>query len=55
MATIQNAFSVIHPLNDMPEQKCSSVGLGRITMTHPVRISLFVLRAYLIAMMLMLG
>ncbi len=33
MASIQNSygpqyFSVIHPLNDVPEQKCSSEGLA---------------------------
>jgi hypothetical protein len=60
MASVQNSFepqffSVIHPLNDVPEQKCSSEGLGRIRMTLAVRISLGVLRAYLIVMSLMLG
>ena len=46
---------VVHPLDDVAEQKCSSVGLGKIHMTRPVRVSLGVLRAYLIAMTLMLG
>lgn len=60
MATVQTSyepqyFSVIHPLNDVPEQKCSSEGLGQIRMTRPVRISLGVLRAYLVVMTLMLG
>jgi hypothetical protein len=60
MATIQNSyapeyFHVIHPLNDAPEQKCSSEGLGQIAMTPTVRISLSVLRGYLIVMTLMLG
>jgi len=60
MATLQNSyeqptFSVIHPLDDVHEQKCSSEGLGRIRMTRPVRISLAVLRGYLVAMTLMLG
>jgi hypothetical protein len=60
MASVQNSFepqffSVIHPLNDVPEQKCSSEGLGRIRMTRAVRISLGVLRVYLIVMSLMLG
>ena len=60
MASVQNSFepqffSVIHPLNDVPEQKCSTEGLGRIRMTRAVRISLGVLRAYLIVMSLMLG
>jgi hypothetical protein len=48
-------FSVIHPLNDLPEQKCSSEGLGQIAMTRQVRICLGILRAYLAAMTLMLG
>jgi hypothetical protein len=60
MASVQNSFepqffSVIHPLNDVPEQKRSTEGLGRIRMTRAVRISLGVLRAYLIVMSLMLG
>ena len=60
MATVQTSyepqyFSVVHPLNDLPEQKCSSEGLGRIRMTRAVRISLGVLRAYLVVMTLMLG
>jgi hypothetical protein len=60
MASIQSSFepqyfSVIHPLKDVPEEKCSSEGLGRIAMTRPVRISLGVLRAYLVVMTLMLG
>ena len=46
---------VVHPLDDVAEQKCSSVGLGKIRMTRPVRVSLGVLRAYLVAMTLMLG
>jgi hypothetical protein len=60
MASVQSSyetqyFSVIHPLNDVPEQKCSSEGLGQIAMTPAVRVCLGVLRAYLIAMTLMLG
>ncbi len=60
MATMQNSyesqcFSVVHPLNDVPEQKCSSEGLGQIAMTRLVRISLGILRAYLIVMTLMLS
>jgi hypothetical protein len=48
-------WSVVHPLHDVAEQKCSSEGLGKIRMTRPVRVALGVLRAYLIAMTLMLG
>lgn len=60
MATMHNCyepecFHVIHPLKDAPEKKCSSEGLGRITMTRSVRISLGVLRGYLVVMTLMLG
>jgi hypothetical protein len=50
-----NGFRVVHPLDDAAEQKCSSIGLGRIRMTPAVRISLGILRAYLIVMTLMLG
>lgn len=55
MATIQNSytpeyFRVIHPLDDAPEQKCSTEGLGRIAMTPAVRISLKVPRSYLLMM-----
>ena len=60
MATMQTSyapeyFRVIHPLDDAPEQKCSTEGLGHITMTPAVRVSLRVLRGYLIMMTLMLG
>jgi hypothetical protein len=59
MATMQNSYAsgywrVIHPLNDEPEQKCSTEGLGPIAMTPAVRISLAVLRGYLIVMSAML-
>jgi hypothetical protein len=48
-------FRVIHPLDDEAEQKCSSEGLGHIKMTPTVRVSLRILRGYLIVMTLMLG
>lgn len=59
MATMQNSyptecFRVIHPLHDKPEAKCESEGLGPIEMTPAVRISLIVLRGYLLAMGAML-
>ena len=55
MATVQNSynpeyFRVIHPLDDEPETKCESEGLGPIAMTPAVRISLKVLRGYLLLM-----
>jgi len=60
MATMQSSyhpqyFRVVHPLDDAPEPKCSAEHLGHIAMTPAVRISLTVLRGYLIAMTLMLG
>ena len=48
-------FRVLHPLDDVEEKKCSSEGLGRIRMTPTVRVSLRILRGYLIVMTLMLG
>lgn len=59
MATLQNTyecegFRVVHPLDDAPEQKCESKGLGPIAMTRSVRVSLIVLRGYLVLMTLML-
>lgn len=60
MAVLRNidnrqCFKVVHPLDDIREEKCSSNGIERLKMTRAVRISLGVLRAYLIAMALMLG
>ena len=59
MATMQNSynpeyFRVIHPLDDAPESKCVSEGLGPIAMTPAVRISLKILRGYLLLMSAML-
>jgi hypothetical protein len=55
MATMHNSypaeyFRVVHPLDDEPEQKCASEGLGPIVMTPAVRYSLIALRGYLILM-----
>ena len=51
----RNGFRVIHPLDDVAEQKCSTEGLGEIRMTRSFVVSLAFLRAYLILMTLMLG
>jgi hypothetical protein len=48
-------FRIIHPLDDVAEEKCSTVELGKIKMTKMVRVSLGILRGYLILMTLMLG
>lgn len=45
---------VIHPLDDIQEQKLDPTSLGPLKMTPPVRISLMALRTYLILMVLML-
>jgi hypothetical protein len=50
---LTNHFVVIHPLDDLPEEKVDTDALGPMAMTMSVRISLMSLRAYLILMMLM--
>jgi len=41
MATMDmNGFRVVHPLDDVAEQKCSTEGLGEIRMTRAVLVSL---------------
>ena len=59
MPCIQNScqpeyLRVVHPLEDAPEQKCVSEGLGQIAMTPSVRLSLKILRGYLTLMTAML-
>ena len=44
---------VIHPLDDLPEQKVDTESLGPMPMTMSVRISLLSLRAYLVLMLLL--
>ena len=46
-------FVVIHPLDDVPEEKVDTESLGPMAMTTSVRASLLSLRAYLILMMLL--
>jgi hypothetical protein len=48
-----NHFLVIHPLDDIPEQKVDTESLGPMPMTRSVKLSLLSLRAYLILMMLL--
>ena len=45
---------VVHPLDDVPEVKRSSEGLGLMELTPTVRRSLMALRVYLLAMTLVL-
>lgn len=46
----RNYYEVVHPLDDVAEQKRSYESLGRIKMTPAVRISLMALRVYLVLM-----
>jgi hypothetical protein len=49
----ENFFLVVHPLDDLPEQKLDIANLGPMSMTRSVRLSLLALRAYLVLMMLL--
>ncbi len=46
-------YLVIHPLDDVQEQKVDTKHLGLMRMTPAVRISLLALRGYLVLMMLL--
>ncbi len=48
-------FLVTHPLDDEPEAKIDLTGLGRMPMRPLVRVSLMILRAYLVVMSLLLA
>jgi hypothetical protein len=48
-----NHFVVVHPLDDVPEQKVDTESLGPMPMTTSVRLSLYSLRGYLMLMMLL--
>jgi hypothetical protein len=50
---LTNHFVVVHPLDDLPEEKVDTENLGPMKMTPAVRISLLTLRAYLGLMMLL--
>lgn len=51
--THKREFLVIHPLDDVQEQKIETQNLGPMRMTLAVKLSLFVLRGYLVCMMLL--
>lgn len=46
-------YLVVHPLDDVEEQKVETKHLGPMRMTPAVRLSLLALRAYLVLMMLL--
>jgi hypothetical protein len=47
----EREFLVIHPLDDVQEQKLETKNLGPMRMTPAVRLSLLALRGYLVLMM----
>lgn len=49
------SFTIVHPLDDAPDQKVDTENLGPMRMTRTVRICLFALRGYLILMFGLLG
>ena len=49
----ENHFVVVHPLDDVPEQKVDTSSLGPMPMTLSVKLSLMALRGYLVLMMLL--
>ncbi len=51
----EKTLYVIHPLDDVQEEKCSSEGLGLMELTPVVRYALMALRVYLIAMTLLIA
>ena len=50
---LTNHYVVIHPLDDVREEKVDTENLGPMKMTASVRISLLSLRAYLVLMMML--
>jgi hypothetical protein len=49
----EDQFVVIHPLDDVREEKVDTASLGRMSMTISAKISLMALRGYLVLMMLL--
>ena len=46
----EQPFNVIHPLDDAPEEKVKTSGLGPMHMTATAKIALMALRGYLLLM-----
>jgi hypothetical protein len=44
------SFVVVHPLDDVPEEKVETEHLGPMPMTRTVKICLYALRGYLLLM-----
>ena len=50
-----SVLHTVHPLDAPPEQKLFHRELGRMTLTPPVKLALFILRGYLGVMVLLVG
>jgi hypothetical protein len=48
---VRPRFSLVHPLDDTPEEKVATEHLGPMRMTKTVRICLVALRGYLLLML----
>ncbi len=48
-------LQVVHPLDDIAEEKCSPVGLGRMPLSGSVKVSLYALQGYLVLIGLAVG
>ena len=46
----EREFLVVHPLDDVQEEKVETKHMGRMRMTPAVRVSLLALRGYLVIM-----
>ncbi len=56
MIEIQEEFVVIHPMfSTSPKQSVAAQELGRMPMSKTVRVSLLLLRCYLILLFMLLG
>jgi hypothetical protein len=49
----EDQFVIVHPLDDVREEKVDTASLGRMSMTTSAKISLMALRGYLVLMMLL--
>ena len=53
--TVQQSLKVVHPLDDIAEEKRSPEGLGQMYMSASVKFSLYALRGYLVLIGLMVA
>ncbi len=51
----ENEFVVVHPLDDVAEEKVDTTSLGPMPMTRTVKLSLMALRGYLLVMGLLVA